>query len=46
MTFNDLGSALSVMVGLTDVSLLTFVNEVIAQRTEIPLVANMLKELK
>lgn len=46
VTFNDLGSALSVMVGLTDVSLLTFVNEVIAQRTEIPLVANMLKELK
>jgi len=34
------------MVGINDVSLLTFIDEVIAQRTEIPTVEEMLKELK
>jgi ABC-type amino acid transport substrate-binding protein len=46
VTVNDLYSPISVMVGINDVSLLTFIDEVIAQRTEIPTVEEMLKELK
>jgi ABC-type amino acid transport substrate-binding protein len=43
VTFNDLESPLSMMVGVRDATLLSFVNEVIAQRPEKPTVASVLK---
>jgi polar amino acid transport system substrate-binding protein len=46
VTFNDLESPLSIMVGIRDQTLLSFVNEVIAQRAEKPTVSSMLKSTK
>jgi polar amino acid transport system substrate-binding protein len=46
VTFNDLESSLSMMVGVRDATLLSFVNEVIAQRTEKPTVSSILKSIK
>lgn len=46
VTFNDIESILSVMVGVRDTTLLSFVNEVIANRVEKPSVEQMLKQLK
>ncbi|NEX64805.1 transporter substrate-binding domain-containing protein [Noviherbaspirillum sp. 17J57-3] len=43
VTFNDLESSLSMMVGVRDATLLSFVNELIAQRPEKPTVASVLK---
>jgi ABC-type amino acid transport substrate-binding protein len=43
VTFDDAQSALSVMVGVRDTSLLAFVNEVIATRTDKPSVNSALK---
>ena len=45
VTFNDIESSLSLMIGIQDTTLLSFVNEVIALRTEKPTVAMLLKEL-
>ena len=45
VTFNDIESLLSLMVGIQDTTLLSFVNEVITLRTEKPTVAALLKEL-
>ena len=45
-TFNDLESSLSLMLRLQDTSLLSFVNEVIAQRNEKPTIEMLLKDLK
>jgi ABC-type amino acid transport substrate-binding protein len=46
VTFNDLESPLSIMVGIRDQTLLSFVNEVIAQRAEKPTVSSVLKSIK
>ncbi len=46
VTFNDIESSLSLMIGIQDTTLLSFVNEVITMRTEKPTVAMLLKELK
>ena len=46
VTFNDLESPLSIMVGIRDLTLLSFVNEVIAQRAEKPTVSSVLKSIK
>jgi polar amino acid transport system substrate-binding protein len=46
VTFNDIESSLSMMVGISDATLLSFVNEVIAQRTEKPTVSSVLKSIK
>lgn len=46
VTFNDLESSLSMMVGVRDVTLLSFVNEVIAQRADKPTVSSVLKAIK
>lgn len=46
VTFNDLESPLSVMVGVGDATLLSFVNEVIAQRADKPTVSSILKSTK
>ena len=46
VTFNDIESLLSLMIGIQDTSLLSFVNEVITLRTEKPTVAMLLKEMK
>ncbi len=46
VTFNDIESLLSLMVGIQDTTLLSFVNEVITLRTEKPTVAMLLKDLK
>lgn len=43
VTFNDLESSLSMMIGVRDATLLSFVNEVIAQRPDKPTVASVLK---
>lgn len=46
VTFNDAQSALSVMTGVRDTSLLAFVNEVIASRTDKPSVSAALTLIK
>lgn len=46
VTFNDAQSALSVMTGVRDTSLLAFVNEVIAARTDKPSVSAALTLIK
>jgi polar amino acid transport system substrate-binding protein len=46
VTFNDLESPLSMMVGVRDPTLLSFVNEVIAQWADKPTVSSMLKSIK
>jgi ABC-type amino acid transport substrate-binding protein len=46
VTFNDLESPLSAMVGVRDLTLLSFVNEVIAQRADKPTVSSVLKSIK
>jgi polar amino acid transport system substrate-binding protein len=46
VTFNDIESSLSLMVGVLDATLLSFVNEVIAQRPEKPTVSSVLKSIK
>ena len=46
VTFNDLESPLSIMVGIRDLTLLSFVNEVIAQRADKPTVSSVLKAIK
>jgi ABC-type amino acid transport substrate-binding protein len=46
VTFKDIASSLSLMIGIQDTTLLSFVNEVIAMRDEKPTVAMLLKELK
>lgn len=46
VTFNDAQSALSVMTGVRDTSLLAFVNEVIASRTDKPSVSGALTLIK
>ena len=46
VTFNDLESRLSVMVGIRDPTLLSFVNEVITQWAEKPTVSSVLKPIK
>ena len=46
VTFNDLESPLSAMVGVGDATLLSFVNEVIAQRADKPTVSSILKSIK
>jgi ABC-type amino acid transport substrate-binding protein len=46
VTFNDVESSLSMMVGISDATLLSFVNEVIAQRPEKPTVSSVLKSIK
>lgn len=46
VTFNDLESTLSLMVNIRDLTLLSFANEVIAQRPEKPTVASVLKDIK
>lgn len=46
VTFNDLESPLSMMIGVRDDTLLSFVNEVIAQRPEKPTAASVLKLMK
>ena len=46
VTFNDIESSLSLMIGIQDTTLLSFVNEVITLRTEKPTVAMLLKEFK
>ena len=45
VTFGDIGSSLSVMAAIKNVALLAFVDEVITQRTEVPSVKMMLKDL-
>jgi ABC-type amino acid transport substrate-binding protein len=46
VTFSDLESPLSAMVGVRDLTLLSFVNEVIAQRADKPTVSSVLKSIK
>lgn len=46
VTFNDLESPLSIMVGIRDLTLLSFVNELIAQRAEKPTASSVLKAIK
>lgn len=46
VTFTDLESPLSIMVGIRDLTLLSFVNELIAQRAEKPTVSSVLKSIK
>jgi ABC-type amino acid transport substrate-binding protein len=46
VTFSDIESSLSMMVGISDATLLSFVNEVIAQRPEKPTVSSVLKSIK
>jgi hypothetical protein len=46
VTFNDIESSLSLMMGFQDTTLVSFANEVITLRTEKPTVAMLLKELK
>ncbi|MTW03745.1 transporter substrate-binding domain-containing protein [Duganella ginsengisoli] len=46
VTFSDMESTLSLMVGVRDPTLLSFVNEVIAQRADKPTVNSLLKTLK
>lgn len=46
VTFNDIESLLSLMIGIDDTTLLSFVNEVINLRTEKPTVAMLIKEMK
>jgi polar amino acid transport system substrate-binding protein len=46
VTFSDLESSLSMMVGVRDTTFLSFVNEVIAQRAEKPTVSSLLKSIK
>ncbi len=46
VTFNDLESPLSMMVGIGDQTLLSFVNEIIAQWTDKPTVSSVLKSMK
>lgn len=46
VTFSDMESPLSLMVGVRDTTLLSFVNEVIAQRADKPTVNSMLKLIK
>lgn len=46
VTFSDLESPLSAMVGVRDTTLLSFVNEVIAQRADKPTVSSVLKSIK
>ncbi|WP_332851539.1 substrate-binding periplasmic protein [Duganella sp. S19_KUP01_CR8] len=46
VTFNDLESPLSIMVGIRDLTLLSFVNELIAQRAEKPTASDVLKAIK
>lgn len=46
VTFNDAQSALSVMVGVRDTTLLSFVNEVIAARADKPSVDSALKQVR
>lgn len=45
-TFKDIESSLSLMIGIQDTALLSFVNEVITMRHEKQTVAMLLKELK
>ncbi len=46
VTFNDLESPLSAMVGIRDQTLLSFVNEIIAQWTDKPTVKSVLGSIK
>ncbi len=46
VTFTDLESPLTVMVGIRDPTLLSFVNEVIAQWADKPTVSSVLKSIK
>ncbi len=46
VTFNDLESPLSIMVGIRDLTLLSFVNELIAQRADKPTASSVLKAIK
>ena len=46
VTFNDLESPLTMMIGVRDDTLLSFVNEVIAQRPEKPTASSVLKLMK
>lgn len=46
VSFTDLESSLSIMVGIRDLTLLSFVNELIAQRADKPTVSSVLKSIK